>query len=121
MATSLVIVVLTFAFAGSGLLVLGTLIFMLQFTNLGISGLLPLYIVEHFGVEVRAAALGTTYNLGSLAGGLSPVWGAALAGWIGLGPAICALAFFWTVVCASVVGFELPGRVQRRFASPALA
>jgi SHS family sialic acid transporter-like MFS transporter len=121
MAVSLVVVVLTFAFATSGLLVLGTLIFMLQFTNLGISGLLPLYIVEHFAVEVRAAGLGTTYNLGSLAGGLSPVWGAALAGWIGLGPAICVLAFFWTVVCASVVWFEIPRRMQRRSAAPAVA
>lgn len=115
MAASLVIVVLTFTFATSGLLTLGILIFALQFTNLGISGLLPLYIVEHFGVEVRAAGLGTTYNLGSLAGGLSPIWGAALAGSIGLGPAICALAFFWTVVCASIVGFEIPRRVQRRY------
>jgi MFS transporter, SHS family, sialic acid transporter len=118
MAVSLIIVVLTFAFATAGLFTLGVLIFVLQFTNLGISGLLPLYIVEHFGIEVRAAGLGTTYNLGSIAGGLSPIWGASLAGTIGLGPAICALAFFWTVVCASIVGFEIPARVQRHYASP---
>lgn len=119
MILSLVVVVLTFAFATSGLLALGVLVFFLQFTNLGISGLLPLYIVEHFGIEVRAAGLGTTYNLGSIAGGLSPIWGATLASSIGLGPAICALAFFWTIVCASIVGFEIPGRMQRRFATEA--
>ena len=113
MLASLVVIVLTFTFATSGPTTLGVLIFLLQFTNLGITGLLPIYIVEQFGVGVRAAGLGTTYNLGSLAGGLSPIWGAALAGWIGLGPALGALIFFWTLVCASIIGFELPKRVRR--------
>ena len=112
LAVSLVILVLTFVFATSGPATLGALIFVLLFTNLGISGVLPAYLTEHFGVGVRAAGLGITYNLGSLAGGLSPIWGALLAGWIGLGPAICALMFFWTLVAMTLIGFQVPSRVR---------
>lgn len=110
LAVSLAFTVLTFALASHGMATLGILIFLLEFTNLGVTGLFPKYIAEHFGVDVRAAGLGTTYNLGAIAGGLSPIWGAALASSIGLGPAIGALTFFWTAITMVIVGFRIPAR-----------
>lgn len=112
---SLVFIALTFSTAGLGSeFVLGVLLFALQFTNLGITGLLPQYIIEHFGVEVRAAGLGVTYNLGAIAGGLSPIWGALLGDAVGLGPAIAILTLFWTLVVTVIIGFRIPAIIARR-------
>lgn len=97
---------------GAGLL--GTSLFLIEFTSLGITGLLPKYIAEQFDPTIRAAGLGTTYNIGSIAGGLSPVWGAALAGVIGLGPAIGALTGVWTLVFIAFLGFDVPRRARDR-------
>jgi SHS family sialic acid transporter-like MFS transporter len=112
---SLGFVALTFLVAGLGSgVVLGILLFALEFTNLGITGLFPKYITDHFGVEVRAAGLGVTYNLGAIAGGLSPILGALLGGAIGLGPAIGVLTLFWTFVTMIIIGFRIPARVAAR-------
>jgi SHS family sialic acid transporter-like MFS transporter len=107
---SLVFVGLTFWVAGVGFAALAVSLFLVEFTSLGITGLLPKYIVEHFDTDVRAAGLGSTYNLGALAGGLSPVWGTALANSIGLGPAIGTLTAFWTLVVVAVLVLQLPKR-----------
>jgi SHS family sialic acid transporter-like MFS transporter len=111
---SLAFTVLTFGLAASSTVVLGALLFALQFTNLGITGLFPKYIAEHFGVAVRSAGLGATYNLGAIAGGLSPIWGSLLGGSIGLGAAIGALTFFWSLVVIVIVGFRIPSRAAAR-------
>lgn len=51
--------VLTFNFATAGMLTFRTLAFLFQFAGLGITGILAIYIVEHFSLEVCAAGLGT--------------------------------------------------------------
>ncbi|MBF8189951.1 MFS transporter [Nonomuraea sp. K274] len=114
MALSLVFVATTFAVTTAGSVVLAVSLFLVEFTSLGITGLLPKYIADHFDPTLRASGLGTTYNLGSIAGGLSPVWGGALAGVIGLGSAIGVLTAFWTLACIAVIGFDLPRRALGR-------
>ncbi len=117
---SLIFIALTFGVAGSrSTTFLGVLLFALQFTNLGITGLFPKYITENFGVEVRSAGLGVTYNLGAIAGGLSPIWGALLGNSIGLGPAIGVLTLFWTLVTVIIIGFRIPPRIAARRADAA--
>ena len=114
MTISLVFIWLTFAVTGAGTEALAVSLFLVEFTSLGITGLLPKYIAEQFDPTIRAAGLGFTYNLGSIAGGLSPVWGSALSGLIGLGPAIGVLTAFWTMVCAGMVALDLPRRAYER-------
>jgi SHS family sialic acid transporter-like MFS transporter len=107
-------------FAGFGtiavrdnLLLLGALLFVLQATSFGISGLLPRYIGGHFPTENRAAALGFTYNVGALGGAVAPVLGAHLAAGMDLGRALAVLTFAGTVIVVLLVGFDVPGRLNR--------
>jgi SHS family sialic acid transporter-like MFS transporter len=74
----------------------------------------PKYTADFFAVDVRASGLGVTYNMGSLAGGLSPVWGGALTKVIGLGPAILYCSLFWSVVILSMLILNVPKRVSER-------
>ncbi|MCF8567330.1 MFS transporter [Alicyclobacillus tolerans] len=112
---SLVFLVLAFSTAhSSSLITMGIFMFFLEFTNLGISGLWPYYITQHFDVDVRSSGLGFTYNLGAIAGGLSPVWGSALKSSIGLGGAIASLTFFWTIILTLIIAFNVAGRVKNR-------
>lgn len=111
---SLLFIAFTFVVTGSGPVLLGVSLCLVELTSLGITGLLPKYIAEHFDPGVRAAGIGTTYNLGSIAGGLSPIWGSALAGQIGFGPAIAVLAGVWTLVSMLVIGFDVPRRARDR-------
>ncbi|MEW2607199.1 MULTISPECIES: sialate:H+ symport family MFS transporter [Streptomyces] len=95
------------------LLVLGCLLFMLQATSFGISGLLPRYIGGHFPTASRGAALGFTYNVGALGGAVAPVLGAHLASGMDLGQALAVLTFAGTVVVVLLVGFDVPARLNR--------
>ncbi|MFD9776870.1 sialate:H+ symport family MFS transporter [[Kitasatospora] papulosa] len=95
------------------LLVLGCLLFMLQATSFGISGLLPRYIGGHFPAASRGAALGFTYNVGALGGAVAPVLGAHLASGMDLGQALAVLTFAGTVVVVLLVGFDVPARLNR--------
>lgn len=94
--------------------VLATIMFLLQFTRQGVAGLYPKYTTDFFSVDVRASGLGITYNLGSIAGGLSPVWGGALTKVIGLGPAILSCSLFWSIVILAMLIFNVPKRVADR-------
>jgi SHS family sialic acid transporter-like MFS transporter len=89
------------------------LLFILQGTGSGISGLLPKYIGDHFPIRLRAAGLGFTYNVGALGGAVAPVVGTTIAGHIGLGPALAWLAAGLTVLTALLVGFNVPARLGR--------
>lgn len=109
---SLVFVFPVFA-AGSDLLVLGVLLFVLQALSFGVSGLLPRYIGGHFPTESRAAGLGFTYNVGALGGAVAPVLGARLAEGMPLGRALAILTFGLTLVITVLVGFDVPGRLHR--------
>ncbi|MEV5671233.1 sialate:H+ symport family MFS transporter [Streptomyces sp. NPDC052503] len=95
------------------LLVLGCLLFMLQATSFGISGLLPRYIGGHFPTASRGTALGFTYNVGALGGAVAPVLGAHLASGMDLGQALAVLTFAGTVVVVLLVGFDVPARLNR--------
>ncbi|MEU5716864.1 sialate:H+ symport family MFS transporter [Streptomyces sp. NPDC020403] len=95
------------------LLVLGCLLFLLQATGFGISGLLPRYIGGHFPTAGRGAALGFTYNVGALGGAVAPVLGAHLASGMDLGQALAVLTFAGTVIVALLVGFDVPARLNR--------
>ncbi|MFJ6567769.1 sialate:H+ symport family MFS transporter [Streptomyces sp. NPDC091292] len=92
---------------------LGVLLFLLQATSFGISGLLPRYIGGHFPTGSRAAALGFTYNVGALGGAVAPVLGAHLASGMDLGRALAVLTFAGTVIVVLLVGFDVPGRLGR--------
>jgi SHS family sialic acid transporter-like MFS transporter len=111
---SLVLIIPIFWLGHSAILLLGALVFLLEFTSIGISGLHPKYMSEHFSTEVRGAALGVGYNIGALGGAVAPIVGTALASQIGLGNALALLTFFWTLVVIAIVASNLPGRVSRR-------
>ncbi|MEV0010137.1 sialate:H+ symport family MFS transporter [Streptomyces sp. NPDC047973] len=95
------------------LLLLGCLLFLLQATSFGISGLLPRYIGGHFPTASRGAALGFTYNVGALGGAVAPVLGANLASGMDLGQALAVLTFAGTVIVVLLVGLDLPSRLNR--------
>ncbi|MEU1085616.1 sialate:H+ symport family MFS transporter [Streptomyces sp. NPDC005576] len=110
--TSLVFVVPVFA-VRDNVLVLGCLLFLLQATGFGISGLLPRYIGGHFPTRGRSAALGFTYNVGALGGAVAPVLGAHLASGMDLGRALAVLTFAGTVIVVFLIGFDVPARLNR--------
>ncbi|MDJ1134899.1 sialate:H+ symport family MFS transporter [Streptomyces iconiensis] len=112
LVASLVFVFPVFA-AQDNLLVLGVLLFMLQAFSFGISGLLPRYIGGHFPTESRGAALGFTYNVGSLGGAVAPVLGAHLASGMELGRSLAILTFAGTLIVILLVGFDVPRRLGR--------
>ncbi|MBW8092938.1 MFS transporter [Streptomyces hygroscopicus subsp. hygroscopicus] len=95
------------------LLLLGCLLFLLQATSFGISGLLPRYIGGHFPIGSRSAALGFTYNVGALGGAVAPVLGAHLSSGMDLGRALAVLTFAGTVIVVLLVGFDVPARLNR--------
>lgn len=97
----------------NNLLLLGMLLFLLQATSFGISGLLPRYIGGHFPTASRGAALGFTYNVGALGGAVAPVLGAHLASGMDLGQALAVLTFAGTVIVVLLVGFDVPARLNR--------
>jgi MFS transporter, SHS family, sialic acid transporter len=121
LALSLVFVFPVFALNGSNVVLLWLLLFLLQATNQGISGLLPKYIGDHFPTRLRAAGLGFSYNVGALGGAVAPIAGASLAASLagssdpatGLGRALMILAGGVTVVVALIIGFDVPARLGR--------
>lgn len=109
---SLAFVVPVFALDGAHIVWLWVLIFGLQFTSQGISGLLPKFLSDHLPVNVRASSLGFCYNIGALGGAVAPIAGASIAESIGLGNALMVLTLSFTALVAVLVGFDIP----RRFA-----
>ncbi|NIH79195.1 sialate:H+ symport family MFS transporter [Amycolatopsis viridis] len=110
---SLVFVFPAFALGSGSIVLVWLLLFVLQGTSSGISGLLPKYIGDHFPTRTRAASLGFTYNVGALGGAVAPLLGAQVAGHLGLGPALGWLAAGLTVLTALLVGFDVPARLGR--------
>ncbi len=114
---SLLLIIPVFLIGHASILLLGLLVFLLEFTSIGISGLHPKYMSEHFSTEVRGAALGVGYNIGALGGAVAPIVGSALSKLVGLGNALAGLTFFWTLVVVAIVATNLPGRVSRQAAA----
>jgi len=111
---SLVFVFPVFALPSDNVVLLWVLLFAMQATSQGISGLLPKYVGDHFPTRLRAAGLGFTYNVGALGGAVAPLAGAAIADDIGsLGTALMVLAGSLTVVVAAVIGLDGPARLGR--------
>lgn len=102
-----------FALGDGRVVLLWMLLFVLQATGQGASGLLPKFIGDHFPVRTRAAGLGFTYNVGALGGAVAPLAGARVADSIGLGQALALLACVLAVVTAALVALDLPRRVAR--------
>ncbi|WP_394838081.1 sialate:H+ symport family MFS transporter [Pendulispora rubella] len=115
---SLLFVFPAFALPAGNVALLWVLLFAMQFTSQGISGLLPKYIADHFPTRLRAAGLGFTYNVGALGGAVAPLAGTTIAGHVGnLGTALMILAGTLTLVVAAIIGFDLPARIGRAFKS----
>jgi SHS family sialic acid transporter-like MFS transporter len=110
---SLAFVFPVFALPAGNVVALWVLLFAMQATSQGISGLLPKYIGDHFPTRVRAAGLGFSYNVGALGGAVAPLAGAVIAQSMGLGPALTTLAVSLTVVVALIIGFDVPARIGR--------
>jgi SHS family sialic acid transporter-like MFS transporter len=111
---SLAFVFPVFALPAGNVVLLWVLLFAMQFTSQGISGLLPKYIADHFPTRLRAAGLGFSYNVGALGGAVAPLAGAAIAADIGsLGTALTTLAGGLTIVVALIIGFDVPARIGR--------
>jgi SHS family sialic acid transporter-like MFS transporter len=109
---------------GSSVVLLWVLLFAMQATSQGISGLLPKYIADHFPTRVRAAGLGFSYNVGALGGAVAPLAGTSIAESIGLGRSLALLGAALTVVLALMIGFDVParlGRAPRGGSTPVLA
>ncbi|WP_280261415.1 MFS transporter [Nocardia wallacei] len=122
---SLAFVFPVFALDSGNIVLLWVLLFAMQATSQGISGLLPKYIGDHFPVRLRAAGLGFSYNVGALGGAVAPLAGASIADHLGLGTALSVLAGSLTVVVALIIGFDIPARIGRALGTesgtPALA
>ncbi|WP_026359954.1 sialate:H+ symport family MFS transporter [Amycolatopsis nigrescens] len=111
---SLLFVFPVFALPAGNVVLLWVLLFAMQATSQGISGLLPKYIGDHFPTRLRAAGLGFSYNVGALGGAVAPIAGTAIAAGIGgLGTALAVLAGTLTVVVALIIGLNLPARLGR--------
>ncbi|HEY0937109.1 MAG TPA: sialate:H+ symport family MFS transporter [Trebonia sp.] len=110
---SAVLVFPAFALGEGQVVLIWVLLFALQATGQGISGLLPKYIGDHYPVQTRAAGLGFTYNVGALGGAVAPLAGAGIAASLGLGTAMALLACVLAVVTALLVAFDVPRRVAR--------
>ncbi|HZE38779.1 MAG TPA: sialate:H+ symport family MFS transporter [Stackebrandtia sp.] len=111
---SLLFIVPVFVLPAGNVVVLWILLFVMQGTSQGISGLLPKYIGDHFPTRLRAAGLGFSYNVGALGGALAPLAGAAIAADIGsLGTALMVLAGSLTILVALIIGLDLPARIGR--------
>lgn len=111
---SLVFVFPVFALPAGNVVLLWVLLFAMQATSQGISGLLPKYIGGHFPTRLRAAGLGFSYNVGALGGAVAPLAGASIAAGMGsLGSALALLAGSLTVVVALIIGFDVPARIGR--------
>ncbi|PXY20399.1 MFS transporter [Prauserella sp. PE36] len=111
---SLLFVFPVFALPAGNIVLLWVLLFVMQATSQGISGLLPKYIGDHFPTRLRAAGLGFSYNVGALGGAVAPLAGAAIAEDIGsLGTALTVLAGSLTIVVALIIGFNVPARIGR--------
>lgn len=121
LAVSLAFIVPVFAIGNRSIVALGVFIFLLEWTNLGISGILPKYLAEHFAPQVRGAGLGFIYNIGALGGGLSPVFGTLLGATFGLGGAVAALTVFWTALLLVLIAVDAPLRIGRVFARETVA
>ncbi|MFG1921672.1 sialate:H+ symport family MFS transporter [Cryptosporangium sp. NPDC048952] len=102
-----------FALDGGQIVLVWALLFALQATGQGISGLLPKFIGDHFPVRLRAAGLGFTYNVGALGGAVAPLAGARVADSLGLGHAMALLACVLAVVTALLVAFDVPKLLVR--------
>jgi SHS family sialic acid transporter-like MFS transporter len=108
---SAVLVFPAFALGGGQIVLVWLLLFALQATGQGVSGLLPKFIGDHYPVRIRAAGLGFTYNVGALGGAVAPLAGARVASSLGLGHAMALLACVLAVVTALLVAFDVPRRV----------
>ncbi|MFI1518694.1 MFS transporter [Kitasatospora cineracea] len=95
------------------LLLLGVLLFLLQATSFGISGLLPRYLGSHLPVERRASGLGFVYNVGALGGAVAPLLGARLAEGRPLGQSLAVLTFGLSLLVVLLIGLDVPGRLHR--------
>src|SRR5690606_15995951 len=103
-----------FILPAGNIVLLWILLFVMQATSQGISGLLPKYIGDHFPTRLRAAGLGFSYNVGALGGALAPLAGAAIADRLhSLGTALMLLATTLTVLVAVIIGLDLPARIGR--------
>jgi len=111
---SLLFVVPVFAMTGAHAVWLWVLLFGLQFTSQGISGLLPKFLSDHFPINLRASSLGFCYNIGALGGAIAPIAGASIASSIGLGNALMVLTLGFTALVAVLVGFDIPRRFAPR-------
>ncbi len=95
------------------LLLLGVLLFLLQATSFGISGLLPRYLGGRLPVERRASGLGFVYNVGALGGAVAPLLGARLAEGRPLGQSLAVLTFGLSLLVVLLIGLDVPGRLHR--------
>lgn len=111
---SLAFVAPVFAMSGAQAVWLWVLLFGLQFTSQGISGLLPKFLSDHLPVNLRASSLGFCYNVGALGGAIAPIAGASIASSIGLGNALMVLTLSFTALVAILVGFDIPRRFAPR-------
>ncbi|TCP46803.1 SHS family sialic acid transporter-like MFS transporter [Tamaricihabitans halophyticus] len=118
LVVSLAFVFPVFALSSDNILLLWILLFAMQLTSQGISGLLPKYIGDHFPTRLRAAGLGFSYNVGALGGAVAPLLGAAVGEQIGLGNALTLLASTLTITVALIIGLNLPARLGRALRVP---
>ncbi|WP_037911003.1 sialate:H+ symport family MFS transporter [Actinacidiphila yeochonensis] len=113
LVASLVFVYPVFALGEGHTVALWVLLFLLVGTSSGASGVLPKYVSDHYPIEMRAAALGFSYNVGALGGAAAPVLGARLAKPLSLGTAITVLSLGVTALLVLLIVFDVPARVQR--------
>jgi SHS family sialic acid transporter-like MFS transporter len=117
---SLAFVVPVYAMSGAHIVWLWVLLFGLQFTSQGISGLLPKFLSDHYPINLRASGLGFCYNVGALGGAIAPLAGASIASSLGLGNALMVLTLGFTALVAILIGFDVPRRFDPRRSEPAM-
>jgi SHS family sialic acid transporter-like MFS transporter len=107
---SMVMVAPVFLLSKTSVPLTGAMMFVLMMLSLGIGGIMPKWIVEHYPVALRGAGLGTVYNVGAFGGFLGPTIAAFFSERFGLAESIVSTAIAFVVLTIIIVALDLPAR-----------
>jgi len=93
---------------------LGTCLFGLMATNVGVGGLVPKLLYDYFPIEVRGVGVGLIYNLAATSGTFNSMAATYIGVYFGLGSALTFVVAFWTATILIILGFSIPDRLKAR-------
>ena len=89
-------------------------------TQIGMGGIVPKWVAEHFPITMRGAGVGLVYNVGAFGGFFGPTLAGGIASAFGLGPALLIVVVCMTSITLLSIGFDLPRRLTSTRETPVL-